>query len=25
MAPWVEVKVLKHGDTVMRFLETAYE
>ncbi len=23
MAPWAEVKVLKHGDTVMRFLETA--
>lgn len=21
-APWVEVKMLKHGDTVMRFLET---
>ena len=25
VAPWVEVKSLKHGDTVMRFLETAYE
>lgn len=23
VAPWVEIKVLKHGDTVMRFLETA--
>jgi len=23
MAPWAEAKVLKHGDTVMRFLETA--
>ena len=21
MAPWVEVKMLKHGDTIMRFLE----
>jgi hypothetical protein len=21
VAPWVEVKMLKHGDTVMRFLE----
>ena len=23
MPPWVEVKMLKHGDTVMRFFETA--
>lgn len=23
MAPWVEVKMLKHGDTLMRFLELA--
>ena len=23
VAPWMEVKMLKHGDTVMRFLETA--
>ncbi len=23
MAPWIEVKMLKHGDTVMRFLEVA--
>ncbi len=22
VAPWSEVKVLKHGDTVMRFLES---
>jgi hypothetical protein len=21
VAPWTEVKMLKHGDTVMRFLE----
>ena len=23
VAPWTEVKMLKHGDTVMRFLECA--
>ena len=23
VAPWAEVKMLKHGDTVMRFLEIA--
>jgi 16S rRNA (guanine966-N2)-methyltransferase len=24
VAPWVEAKTLKHGDTLMRFLETEY-
>jgi 16S rRNA (guanine966-N2)-methyltransferase len=24
VAPWMEVKMLKHGDTVMRFLERAF-